>query len=72
MIVYRVVDRCISCGACLDECERDAIRKGDVYRIDQALCGGCGLCAEVCPVDAVKPLMIEESRPAAAANASLT
>ncbi len=60
MIAYRIVDRCIACGVCLDACERDAILTGDIYRILTERCGGCGMCADVCPVDAAKPSLVDD------------
>ncbi len=51
-------DDCIDCGACLDRCHFDAIRKtDDGMLIDAAKCYGCGLCSSTCSSDAIKLLM---------------
>lgn len=49
---------CISCGACVEECPKDAIFEGkDKYVIDSTRCDVCGglhiLCMDVCPVNAI-------------------
>ncbi len=48
-------ERCVACGACANECPRDAIeiRRGCFAVIDPALCVGCGRCAGVCPTDCI-------------------
>ena len=59
---YKIIDDCISCGACEPECSNQAISEGDtIYKIDPAKCTECvgafssSKCAEVCPVDACQP-----------------
>ena len=59
---YKIIDDCISCGACEPECPNQAISEGDtIYKIDPAKCTECvgshpsSKCAEVCPVDACQP-----------------
>jgi ferredoxin len=50
---YKIVDTCVSCGACAPECPVDAISQGDaIFVIDEASCIDCGNCANVCPVGA--------------------
>ena len=53
---YEIDASCISCGACEDECNEDAISEDDhleQYWIEPEKCTGCGACAEVCPVEAI-------------------
>lgn len=45
-------DLCISCGACMDRCQADAIKMNDHAEIKD--CIGCGLCVSSCPVEAIK------------------
>ena len=48
------VDKCISCGVCVEECPVDCIAEGDPkYIIDADECTDCGACADVCPEDAI-------------------
>lgn len=55
-MAYKIVDSCISCGACEAECPVNSISAGDgIYVIDAATCIDCGACAGVCPVDAPQP-----------------
>jgi ferredoxin len=44
-------DLCISCGACFDRCQADAIEMKDQAEITE--CIGCGLCISSCPVEAI-------------------
>ena len=54
-MAYKISDSCIACGTCIDECPVEAIREGEIYKIDAELCTDCGSCAEVCPTDAISP-----------------
>ena len=46
-------DKCLGCGACVDECPVEAISEDDgKYVIDPDKCIECGACAGVCPVEA--------------------
>jgi len=47
-------DRCIACGACVDECPQDALDLELPGRIRRDRCISCGKCAEVCPTDAIR------------------
>ena len=49
---YKILDTCISCGACEPECPVNCISQGDIYVINPDECIECGACANVCPVDA--------------------
>lgn len=47
--------RCVSCGACMNECPRDAIRihRGCYAVIDALRCVGCGKCTKICPANCI-------------------
>lgn len=50
----KVLDTCISCGACIGECPVSAIVEGAEHtEIDAAACIDCGACEAVCPVAAI-------------------
>ncbi|RMD48274.1 MAG: 4Fe-4S dicluster domain-containing protein [Ignavibacteria bacterium] len=65
-----ITDECISCSACVDECENEAIYDaGMEYELDGVvkeplsedhtyivpeLCNECKSCVEVCAVDAIE------------------
>lgn len=53
---YAVVDAdaCNACGECLDRCQMEAIKMGDVAAVDLDRCIGCGLCVTTCPAESVK------------------
>jgi MinD superfamily P-loop ATPase len=55
-------DVCISCGTCADVCRFDAIREGDVYRVDHIGCEGCAACYYQCPADAIKMVEAHSGR----------
>ena len=49
-----IIDTCISCGLCVDECPVEAISEGnDKYVIDAEACTDCAHCVDVCPVEAI-------------------
>ncbi|MBI4286783.1 MAG: YfhL family 4Fe-4S dicluster ferredoxin [Chloroflexi bacterium] len=61
-MAYKILEECISCGACEPECPNTAISEGEtIYIIDPSKCTECvgsyasSRCAEVCPVDACVP-----------------
>ena len=52
-MAYKITDKCISCGACAQQCPVGCIEQGDErYVIDPNQCIVCGTCAGVCPVEA--------------------
>ena len=54
--VYKISEKCISCGACAGACPMQCISQGDErYVIDESVCIGCGTCANVCPMSAPEP-----------------
>jgi ferredoxin len=59
-MAMKILDDCISCGACEPECPTEAISEGDsIYVIDLNVCVECvghhdsPQCVEVCPVDCI-------------------
>ncbi|MCY6369618.1 4Fe-4S binding protein [Clostridium ganghwense] len=55
-MAFKIIDSCVSCGACEPECPVNAISQGDQYYvIDPNTCIDCGACANVCPVGAPVP-----------------
>jgi ferredoxin len=59
-MAMKILDDCISCGACEPECPTEAISEGDViYVIDTDICVECvghndsPQCVAVCPVDCI-------------------
>jgi ferredoxin len=61
-MAVKIVDTCISCGACEPECPNEAISPGDsIYVIDPEKCTECygfygeSQCISVCPVEAIVP-----------------
>ena len=53
IMAYKILDNCVACGTCIDECPVGAISEGDIYVIDPDTCVGCGSCAGACPNDAI-------------------
>lgn len=50
----KVLDTCISCGACIAECPVSAISAGETQtEIDPSTCIDCGACESACPVSAI-------------------
>lgn len=52
-MAYKISDRCVACGTCIDECPMGSISEGDIYKIDADTCVSCGTCASVCPNNAI-------------------
>lgn len=54
-----ILDDCINCAACADECPNHAISTAEIYVIDAANCTECvgfdekPQCVEVCPVECI-------------------
>jgi len=48
-------NKCIGCGACVDECPAGAVSLNDqgIAVVDKEKCTGCGRCAKSCPVQAI-------------------
>ncbi|WP_053958796.1 YfhL family 4Fe-4S dicluster ferredoxin [Sulfobacillus thermosulfidooxidans] len=58
-MALKIIEECISCGACEPECPNGAISEAeDIYVIDPGHCTECygfyttQQCADVCPVEA--------------------
>ena len=52
-MAYKINEKCISCGACVEQCPVEAISEGNPYLIDPDKCIDCGACVPVCPSDAI-------------------
>lgn len=59
-MAVKIIDTCISCGACEPECPNEAITAGDsIYVIDPEKCTECygfygeSQCIAVCPVESI-------------------
>ena len=57
-----IIEECIACDACREECPTEAIEEGDpIYIIDPDRCTECvgvydePACIAVCPVDCIVP-----------------
>ncbi|MDD3027477.1 MAG: 4Fe-4S binding protein [Erysipelotrichaceae bacterium] len=48
--------QCVSCGACVKVCPRDAIEiyKGMYAKVDLDKCVGCSLCKKACPASVIE------------------
>ncbi|MCR4901534.1 MAG: 4Fe-4S binding protein [Butyrivibrio sp.] len=46
---------CVSCGACLMACPRQAIStpNGCYAEVNEDMCVGCGLCSKTCPTGCI-------------------
>jgi len=47
---------CVSCGACAQECPREAINifRGCYAAVNKDLCVGCGICSRTCPAGCIE------------------
>ncbi len=52
-MAFVIDDNCTACGTCAPVCPVDAIKEGDIYKIDAVVCTDCGACEEVCPANAI-------------------
>jgi ferredoxin len=57
-MAMKILEECISCGACEPDCPNTAISAGSpVYLIDKGLCTECAgahdapRCVELCPIE---------------------
>lgn len=46
------LERCISCGKCLEACKMNAIRSYPFFAVSDK-CDSCGRCIDICPVHAI-------------------
>lgn len=48
-------ERCVSCGACIKVCPKDAISiwRGSYAVMNENLCVGCGKCEKTCPAGCI-------------------
>lgn len=52
-MAYKITDKCIKCGTCVNACPVSAISfKDGKVSIDPKKCISCGSCYAVCPVEA--------------------
>ena len=51
-----VVEECVGCGVCAQNCAHDAITVGKTACIDSTKCAGCGRCIEKCPQKCIHPM----------------
>jgi ferredoxin len=59
-LALKIIDECIACDACVEECPNEAIEENDpIYTIDADRCTECighydePSCISVCPVDCI-------------------
>lgn len=53
-MAYKIIDTCVNCGTCAENCPVEAISEGDgIHVIDADLCVDCGTCVDNCPVEAI-------------------
>lgn len=61
---YASVDKaqCVACGACINECPRDAIEiwAGSNAIVNTDVCIGCGKCVAICPAGSITVLARED------------
>ena len=55
LIEYFIVDECIGCTKCAQDCPTDAIefKPYEIHIVNNDLCIKCDICRQVCPVNAV-------------------
>ncbi|NLG13905.1 MAG: 4Fe-4S binding protein [Lentisphaerae bacterium] len=48
-------EKCVGCGACVDECPVEAIKiDDDKAVINEDDCVSCGACVDACPCEAIE------------------
>lgn len=48
-------EKCVGCGACVDECPVEAIKiEDDKAIINEDDCVSCGACVDACPCEAIE------------------
>jgi ferredoxin len=58
-MAMKILDDCISCGACVPECPTESITEDTIYVINPETCVECDghhpapRCKDVCPVDCI-------------------
>ena len=54
--------RCVSCGACANECPKEAITiwRGCYAVVDVNVCVGCGVCSRTCPAGCIEMRLCDE------------
>jgi MinD superfamily P-loop ATPase len=55
------LEKCNSCGKCVEACYFNAIKLDDKPRLDKFACEGCGVCELVCPEKAVKMVRVNNA-----------
>ncbi len=55
------MEHCILCGACVDQCQFDALTMETTLEVNEARCLGCGVCALACPEDALHLVLRPEA-----------
>ena len=53
-MAYKITDKCVACGSCINECPVGAIVEGEIYSINADECVSCGTCCEACPTGAIE------------------
>ncbi|MHB8124886.1 MAG: FAD-binding protein [Desulfitobacteriaceae bacterium] len=62
--------KCIGCGACLDECPTQALDLVDgTIAVEEAKCTDCGICTESCPANALS-LIASAAKPSASSTSA--
>jgi len=54
MAVKVDTDKCVGCGACVENCPVNALAlHGDKVKVDGSSCIDCGVCVGTCPTEAL-------------------
>ncbi len=56
MVAIIVIDECVGCGTCIDECPAAAmaLNADNIAVVNASDCLDCGACVDVCPTSAIK------------------